>query len=78
MLPTMWTKDEESITSSNPDDNPCNCILTLNYNNRTIKIDLVINVTSVRDYGVYTCIKTTDQRDEGVITTIVACLQSEF
>ena len=76
----MWTKDDENITSSKPVENPCNCISTIDYAGRLLITEqlLLINVTSVRDYGVYTCIERTLEGGKQVTSTIIACLQSEF
>jgi hypothetical protein len=76
--PTTWRKDEENITSSNSANNPCNCITELSYNRIAINRELVINVASDRDYGVYTCTARTYLGEKHVRTAIVRCLSGEF
>ena len=73
-LSTVWEKDKESITMPNPANKPCNCSTNIKYNNSAVNIELVINVTSDRDYGVYTCTARTYMGEKRVIT---AYLQSE-
>ena len=77
-LLSRWEKDKENITLTDPAHNPCNCTTQMIYNSGDYWRELVIKVTSDRDYGVYTCTESSYVGTEYIVNTIVRCPPSKF